>query len=93
MTVAQARVPSGGVKNEINGNHVNQALRDIHVFSAMNEFLWDLVKFKQFTDFHDFSLKNLPQTFVFPLFPASGERGIFLMIFYIYLWKINILIM
>ena len=33
------------------------------------------MKFKKFTDFHDFDHKNLPRTLRLPLFPARGDIG------------------
>ena len=35
------------------------------------------MKFHKFNDFHDFGLKNMPQTLRFTLFGASGENDIF----------------
>ena len=45
------------------------------------------MKFSDFTDFLDFGLKNMPQTFVFKASGASGENDVNFMIFLIFLWK------
>ena len=58
----------------------NQFLREIHVFSEVADILWNLVKFKKFTDFHDFGPKTSAKPLRFTLFTARGEKDMGIMI-------------
>ena len=41
----------------------------------------NLMEMEEFTDFHDFCVKYLDNSFVFPLFQATGEMELFFLIF------------
>ena len=74
-------LPEGEKSRNLRNFIKNQFLREIHVFSEILHFLWNLVKFMKIMDFHDSGLKNSAKRLRFTLFTARSENDDFFMIF------------